>query len=419
VRSRNRRAAEELDALLDGRLSTDEAGSEVRRLAALASTVVEERPGPDVTLNDDRRLLMRDRLLDEIAAMGAPESETVPAAGARTRRPVRAAVATGLASTMIAATGVTVAAQEALPGDALYGIKKGTETVRMNLASDATQAARLELRFAEARLEEVTAGASRLPSDALIEAMAEMDQRSLAGAQQLVLAAEQDGNEQLLVEVDAFVERQSTGLVEVFARLPIEARPHAEDSLALLRQIRTDLLLPALEACDCLDIVPASHLESEFVPRATSDPLPPAPQQESTQETSSEPSAPAADQRSQDDEPLGDLQPDDVTTNDDSGGLTSRLRDTVDKTTDGVRDTVDSTTDTVEDTVDKTTGGVRDTVDKTTDAVEDTVDKTTETVEDTVDKTTETVEDTVNDTTGTVGDLLGSTTDGLKFIFGR
>jgi hypothetical protein len=43
------------------------------------------------------------------------------------RRPVRAALATGLASTMIAATGVTVAAQEALPGDALYGLKKGTE----------------------------------------------------------------------------------------------------------------------------------------------------------------------------------------------------------------------------------------------------------------------------------------------------
>ena len=409
MRSRNRRAAEELDALLEGHLSSDEAGSEVRRLAALASTVVEERPGPVATLSDDRRLLMRDRLLDEIAAMGSPAPETVPATGARTRRPVRAALATGLASTMIAATGVTVAAQEALPGDALYGLKKGTETVRMNLAADATQAARLELRFAEARLEEVTAGASRLPSDALVGAMAEMDQRSLAGAQQLVLAAEQEGDEQLLVEVDAFLERQSSGLVEVFARLPIEARPHAEDSLALLRQIRTDLLLPALEACDCLDIVPASHFESEFAPRATSDPLPPAPRTESTQEASSESTAPTEDRRSEDDdESLGDLQTDDVTTDDDSGGLTSRLRDTVEDTSNGVRDTVDDTTDTVDDTVDDTTG-----------TVDDTVDDTTDTVEDTVDDTTDTLEDTVDDTTGTVGDLLGSTSTSLGNLFGR
>ena len=375
MRSRNRRVAEELEALLEGRLSSDEASPEARRLASLASTVVEERPGPVATLSDDRRLLMRDRLLDDIAAMGAPEPEAAPATGTRARRPVRAALATGIASTMIAATGVTVAAQEALPGDALYGLKKGTETVRMNLATDATQAARLELRFAEARLEEVTAGASRLPSDALVDAMAEMDQRSLAGAQQLVLAAEQDGDEQLLVEIDAFIERQSSGLVEVFARLPIEARPHAEDSLALLRQIRTDLLLPALEACDCLDIVPASHFDSEFVPRTTSDSLPPAPRSDSTQETSSGSTAPTEDQHSGDDEPLEDLQPGDVTTDDDSGGLTSRLRDTVDDTAGTVEDTVDDTTDTVEDTVD--------------------------------------------DTTDTVGDLLGSTTDSLGRIVGR
>jgi hypothetical protein len=410
VRSRNRRAAEELDALLDGRLRADEADSEVRRLASLASTVVEERPGPVATLSDDRRLLMRDRLLDEIAALGAPEPAAVPASGARTRRPVRAALATGLASTMIAATGVTVAAQEALPGDALYGLKKGTEQVRMNLASDATQAARLELRFAEERLEEITIGASRVPAPAQIESLAEMDRRSLAGAQQLVLAAEQEGDEQLLAEVDAFVERQSSGLVEVFARLPIEARPHAEDSLALLRQIRTDLLLPALEACDCLDIIPASHRESEFVPRATSDPLPAAEPAERVQEASSEPSSTTTSEPAGDAQPTDDVRLDDVPT--DGDGTGSRLLD-------GVRDTVEKTAEGTRDTVDRTTDTVRDTVDKTTDTVEDTVDKTTDTVRDTVDKTTDTVEDTVDQTTDTVDDVLGSTTDSVGNILGR
>ena len=380
MRSRNRRAAEELDALLDGRLRADEASSEVRRLANLASTVVEEQPGPVATLSDDRRLLMRDRLLDDIAALGSPEPETAPAAGTRARRPVRAALATGLASTMIAATGVTVAAQEALPGDALYGLKKGTETVRMNLASDATQAARLELRFAEERLEEITLGASRMPAPAQIESLAEMDQRSLAGAQQLVLAAEQESQEELLAEVDAFLERQSSGLVEVFARLPIEARPHAEDSLALLRQIRTDLLLPALEACDCLDIVPASHLDSDVAPRATSDPLPPEPRTESTQDTTSDSTSSTQQERSEDGESGGDLPTGDVTTDGDTGDSTSLLRDTVERTTDGVSDAVDETTDAVGDTVDETTDGVSDTLDKTTDTVDDLLGSTTDTL---------------------------------------
>lgn len=388
MRSRNRRAAEELEALLEGRLSSDEAGPEARRLAGVASTVVEERPGPVATLSDDRRLLMRDRLLDDIAALGSPPAETTPAAPARARRPVRAALATGLASTMLAATGVTVAAQEALPGDALYGLKKGTETVRMNLAADATQAARLELRFAEARLEEITDGATRLPSAALVDALAEMDERSLAGAQQLVLTAEQEGHEELLAEVDAFLDRQASGLVEVFDRLPIETRPHAEDSLAVLRRIRTDLLLPALEACDCLDIVPASHGGSEFVPRSTSDPLPPAaPQESPEQETSSGDSDPVDAEPADDGEPLSDLRPEDGTSGDDDGGLHDRLLDAARE--------------------------AAETVDETADELDDTVEETTEELGETVEETADELEDTVDETTGTVGDLLDSDTSSL------
>ena len=409
MRSRTRRTAEELEALLEGRLSADEAGAEARRLATLASTVAEEQPGPVATLAEDRRLLLRDRILDDIAALDAPTPdaptpETAPAAPARRKRPVRAAVASGLASTMIAATGVTVAAQEALPGDALYGLKKGTESVRMNLAADATQAARLELRFAEERLDEVTAGAGRLPAPALVDSLAEMDQRSMAGAQQLVLSAEQAGDEELLLEVDAFLERQSAGIVEVFPRLPVQVRPHAEDSLAVLREIRNDLLVPALEACDCLDVVPASHSDSEFVRRTTSEPLPPATADQQTQDSLHDTDGTTEDEDADLREPVDDLTSGDTTTSDDGDGVRNQLRETVEETEEQVDDTVDRT---------------GDAVDETTDTLDDTVDETTDTLDDTVDETTDTLDDTVDETTESVGDLLGSTTHTANRLLGR
>lgn len=393
MRSRTRRTAEELEALLEGRLSGEDAGREARQLATLASTLTEEQPGPVATLADDRRLLLRDRILDDIAALEAPSPERVPAATAPARRrPTRAAIASGLASTMIAATGVTVAAQEALPGDALYGLKKGTESVRMNLASDATQAARLELRFAEERLEEIAAGAGRLPAPALIESLAEMDQRSMTGAQQLVLDGEQTGEEELLLEVDEFLERQSAGIVEVFPRLPVQARPHAEDSLAMLREIRSDLLVPALEACDCVDIVPAGYGENGPVRRATSEPLPPAPADEQEPATADEPAARDGDDEQLRD-PVGDITPGDTDTSADDGGVGTRLLDPLGETGEEVGSTVD------------------DTVDDTTDAVEDTADE--------VDETVEELGDTADTTTDSVGDLLGSATDTGDELLGR
>jgi hypothetical protein len=280
----------------------------------------------------------------------------------------------------------------------------------MNLASDATQAARLELRFAEERLEEVTVGASRVPAPAQIESLAEMDQRSLAGAQQLVLAAEQEGDEQLLAEVDAFVERQSSGLVEVFARLPIEARPHAEDSLALLRQIRTDLLLPALEACDCLDIVPASHLESEFVPRATSDPLPPAPRTEPRRRRRASRPHPPRSQRSG-----GRRLPSETCSPATSPPATTPADSPPDCATPWRRPPRRSGHATRwTDHRDGRGHGGQDHRHGRGHGGQDHRDGRTRWT-----KTTDTVEDTVDETTDTVGDLLGSTTDSLGNILGR
>ena len=52
--------------------------------------------------------------------------------------------------------GITgVAAQSAIPGDSLYSVKTSIEETRLSLANDASDRAKMNLRFAEERLEEI------------------------------------------------------------------------------------------------------------------------------------------------------------------------------------------------------------------------------------------------------------------------
>jgi hypothetical protein len=406
------RQAEQLEALLEGRLPAEEADADLRTLANLATQVQQERPGPVVDLTEDARLSMRERLLADIAELEAPATERVAAAARpRVRRAMssaKAGLATGLASAMIGSAGVAMAAQEALPGDALYNLKKTTETVRMTLAGDSAQAGRLDLRFAEERLEEVLSGIDRNPDHLLIEGLVEMDRHSVSGSERLVEIAERRGEHELLVEVDQFVDRQSEALVEAFGRLPVQVRPHAEDSLGVLRQIRADLLAPVAAACDC-EVTAAGEIcdcGAELLREISSDPLP-QPEREETidpEPTGDEGSEGSSDTRDQDGtSPLRDATSSTTGAGTgDSGQLVPRLPGSLDDAGRTVNDTVGEVVDRTRDTVDGTTDEVDRTVRDTRDTVDDTVDRTTEEVGDVVGNT----RDTIDDTTDGVGSLL-------------
>jgi hypothetical protein len=400
------RRAEELEALLEGREGTDGADRELRALASLATRVQEEQPGPTLTLSEDARTAMRSRLMADIAELEAPVTERVAAAARpglrRAATSARAALATGVASAMIGSAGVAMAAQEAVPGDALYNLKKGTETVRMSLAGDTTQAARLELRFAEERLEEVIAGIDRNPNATLIAGLREMDERSLRGAERLVEIAERRGEDELLAELDQFVHSQSETLVEVFGRLPVEVRPFAEDSLSVLRQIRGEILGPVAASCDCDDVTAAGEVcdcGAELLRRISSDPLPRAPRgaQIDVDPATADRSVPSTGGEDGGEDTLRDV------TSTRTGGTTADSGDLVPELPGPLNDVGR----TVNDTVDKTTDTVRDTVDRTTDTVDDTVDKTTDTLEETTDSAGDLLKDTTDAVDEGVGGLLG------------
>ncbi len=238
--SNRRERADQLAQVLEGRLDPADAPRDVRQLATLASTVTTELTIP--VLEAEARERIRTRLLAEIHTDAHAAAAGAVALDARRARR-RVVVATGVASVLVGTSGVAVAAQQALPGDALYGIKQATESVRVAAAGDLTEQGRIELALASERLEEIVESVDRgdVRDEALVETLSRMDARSRAGAGTLLRVAERTGDTGVLEEVAAFTEQQARGLVDVFDRLPVTVRPHAEDSLAVLRAIRADL----------------------------------------------------------------------------------------------------------------------------------------------------------------------------------
>ena len=262
-----RDAIDQLAALLDGEDVTDAPSS----LGALADLATSVRDHADLMApSTEFRAALR---ADLVAAAEAPPGLVERARAvwaARTaglRASTRVAVATMTASSMLGSAGVAVAAQEALPGELLYGIKGLTEDARLLLATDALAEARLHLEFAQERMEELEATAGRLSSDQVAALLAEMDFHSEAGAEALI-----DGVTAGAIdpeELREFTARQRGRLTGVLDDLPLLARPLAEDSLELLRRIEISAagITPLADDCDCdgpttIDGLPAAERTS-------------------------------------------------------------------------------------------------------------------------------------------------------------
>lgn len=243
---------EQLAALLDGELDATTVPADLGSLLTLAGHVRDhaEVLAPTPTF----RASLREDLLAAAATPPGPLARAREAWSVRTtglRSSARVAVATMTASSMLGTAGVAVAAQDAVPGDLLYGVKTLTEDARLLLATDDVAQARLHLAFARERLEELQAGSARLGTDDVVRLLAAMDAHSQQGADALL-----EGVSGGVVDPDelrTFTRLQRDGLVGLFSDLPLLARPVAEDSLELLRRIEvnaTGIVRTGVD-CDC------------------------------------------------------------------------------------------------------------------------------------------------------------------------
>lgn len=182
----------------------------------------------------------------------------LPAVTARRAR-ARGAILVGIAAGAIAVSGISAASENAVPGDALYGMKRSTERAQLALASSDISRGQLFLDFARTRLGE----AAKLRGDRIgySAVLDDMDADTRQGVRLLTTAAVQRAESGSLDTLNSFVTSQRravSGLVDGSTRAD---RDRTQRSLHLLDSIRerSDTLraaiacgLPAPSASDAL-----------------------------------------------------------------------------------------------------------------------------------------------------------------------
>ncbi|MEU8410175.1 DUF5667 domain-containing protein [Micromonospora sp. NPDC048842] len=203
------------------------------------------------------------------AAVSEPAATTtrgrlLPAVTARRAR-ARGAILVGIAAGAIAVSGISAASENAVPGDALYGMKRSTERAQLALASSDISRGQLFLDFARTRVGE----AAKLRGDRIgySAVLDDMDADSRQGVRLLTSAAVQRAEPGSLDTLNTFVSSQRRavrGLLDGSTRVD---RERTQRSLVLLDNIRErsdDLRaaiacgLPAPTASDALGPNPST-----------------------------------------------------------------------------------------------------------------------------------------------------------------
>jgi hypothetical protein len=159
----------------------------------------------------------------------------------------RAAVLTGLTAA-VAVSGMSAASENAVPGDALYGMKRSTERAQLALAASDVSRGQLYLDFARTRLSEAAA----VRGDALGFAVVldDMDYDTRQASRLLTTAAVRRSDPAALDTVTAFLTTHRRQVARLLDGAGAAQRERATASLTLLDQIggRSDGLRAGL-AC--------------------------------------------------------------------------------------------------------------------------------------------------------------------------
>ena len=299
----------------------------VARLHALASDLDGE-PDPAWQSTTRARLVAMAAVRSPAPAPVSPWKRLVTRAEDAAPSRWRGRLTAGLAG---AAMGVTALATlvavstDAGPGDALYGLKRGTEQTQLALAGDGRGQTLLD--FARTRLHELedltASGTSALPAAGgsssegtvvlaaggdptlVLETLATMDDQTTEGAAWLADRAVETGDDAPLDLLAAWTAEQADGLAGLRGAVPESTVDELDASLALLEDIdiRTVALTdalgcaagPPIESTDAIGPVPGLCLDQPSTPPAAggSDGPTPAPGSDSGGTTAATPTTPA------------------------------------------------------------------------------------------------------------------------------
>lgn len=171
---------------------------------------------------------------------GKPDALTAAAAlreQRRTRRRTRTlgALVAGLAAGALAISGFSLASDDSLPGEPLYGFKRQTERAQLAWSGSDTSRGQLYLEFARTRLDE--ARAVRDDAKHFDDVLDEMDLETREGVKLLTTVAVGRRDGAALGVIDDFVGEQLEDLNRLLTALPNGNRDRTVESVKLLNRI--------------------------------------------------------------------------------------------------------------------------------------------------------------------------------------
>ncbi|MGA8113563.1 MAG: DUF5667 domain-containing protein, partial [Actinocatenispora sp.] len=163
------------------------------------------------------------------------------AQGARRPR-ARLAIIGGAAVSVLTVSGVAAASTSAVPGDALYDVKRSTERAQIALAGSDVNSGALYLEFARTRIAE--ADAVRRDPQSLVNVLRDMDRQTREGVSLLDSTAVSRRDAASLEQVGEFVNHQRPEVLELLHGTDGDAQERVRRSLSLIDEVeqrRADL----------------------------------------------------------------------------------------------------------------------------------------------------------------------------------
>ncbi|MEV5962971.1 DUF5667 domain-containing protein [Kribbella sp. NPDC051952] len=215
---------------------------------------------------------LRHRLLEQAAARAAtttpmvvrstPDSSDDPPGGEdvdasvtdirhRHGRRIRLVASTAALVLLGGGIGSAAAAQQAMPGDTLYGMKRSIENVSTNVSVGDDSRGRRDLEHAMTRLSEVQQLADSGGSVGTINStLDDFSAQARKGVSRLVASYQQDGDQTSITAITGFITSARQALGELAPKLPPESLKYAVEALATIEDLakHTTVACPKCDA---------------------------------------------------------------------------------------------------------------------------------------------------------------------------
>ena len=275
-----RRAAEEFARVVDGsQVDVADRYSDLTEFVEILRA--QETPAPRAEFVADLRVQLMaaaDTLLIPATTKADPKRAPVVTLSPSTRRHHRRLAVAAAAFVAVGGTaGVAAAAENSLPGDALYPIKRSIESAQVSFNTSDSAKGHDLISQASTRLDEVDRLiASGDSPNHIIQTLASFERSDTSGADLLFVAFQRGGDVDDLASLRAAFGEQSALLADLSGKAPADAQPAFEAASALLSDLDQQARVlcgncgPDAGASAYADLVSAPALDSLLTEPVTS-----------------------------------------------------------------------------------------------------------------------------------------------------